>query len=122
MQYCFTAREFIKMGDSKNKKGEKISVALKKDTIKLLDEVAKKKIAQAIKEGSFDIINLIRTKRGRGVSYDRQINFLAKIYLTVMSETIRTKDLTKKNPELKNVLDKLNKINHFFLIDEEKER
>jgi len=58
-----------------NKPEEKISVSLKKGTIDLLDEVARKKVNQAITSGSFDIINLIRTKRGRGVSYDSQINF-----------------------------------------------
>lgn len=47
---------------------EKISVSLKKDTIRLLDEVARKKVSTAMKNGSFDIIDLIRSKRGRGVS------------------------------------------------------
>jgi len=107
------------MENLNDKKEEKISVSLKKNTIELLDEVAKKKVAQAIKDGSLDIINLIRTKRGRGVSYDREVNYLARIYLGVMSETIQTKGLVNKNPELKKVLDRLNKINHFFLIDGE---
>jgi len=94
---------------------EKISVSLKKGTIELLDEVAKKKVALAMKNGSFDIINLIRSKRGRGVSYDSQINFLARIYLAVMDETNLTKDIVEKNPQLKKVMGRLNEINHFFI-------
>jgi hypothetical protein len=98
---------------------EKTNVALKKDTIELLDEVARRKVQQAVKKGSFDIINLIRSKRGRGVSYNSQINYLARIYLAVMDETISTKDLVDKNPQLKKVLDRLNEINNFFLNNEE---
>jgi hypothetical protein len=107
------------MEDSNNidekKNEDKISVSLKKNTIELLDEVAKKKVAQAMKNGSFDIINLIRSKRGRGVSYDSQINYLARIYLAVVDETILTKDMVNKNPQLKKVIDRLNEINNFFL-------
>ena len=98
-----------------DKQEEKTSVSLKKNTIELLDEVARKKVAQAMKCGSFDIINLIRSKRGRGVSYDSQINYLARIYLAVMDETILNKESIDKNPQLKKVLDRLNEINNFFL-------
>lgn len=110
------------MEDSKDieeKKEEKISVSLKKNTIELLDEVARKKVDQSIKSGSFDIINLIRSKRGRGISYDSQINYLARMYLAVMDETIIAKDFINKNPQLKKVLDRLNEINNFFLKNEE---
>ncbi len=107
-------------GAGKNKQEEKISISLKKDTISLLDEVARKKVEKAMKSGSFDIINLIRSKRGRGVSYDSQINFLARIYLAVMDETILTKDFVNKNPQLKKVLDRLNEINSFFLKSDER--
>lgn len=103
----------------KNKQEEKISISLKKDTVRLLDEVARKKVNLAMKNGSFDIINLIRSKRGRGVSYDSQINFLARVYIALMDETILTKDFVDKNPQLKKVLDRLNEINHFFLNNEE---
>jgi hypothetical protein len=103
------------------KEDEKISVALKKKTIELLDEVARRKVNQAMKKGSFDIINLIRSKRGRGVSYDSQINYLARVYLTVMDETISTKNLVSKNPQLKGVIDRLNEINNFFLKNEEQD-
>ena len=102
-----------------NKQEEKTNVSLKKGTIELLDEVAKKKVALAMKNGSFDIINLIRSKRGRGVSFDSQINFLARIYLAVMDETNLTKDMVEKNPQLKKVMDRLNEINHFFIKYEE---
>lgn len=105
--------------NKKEKPEEKINVALKKNTIELLDEVARKKVNQAMKTGSFDIINLIRSKRGRGVSYDSQINYLARIYLEVIDATISTKDLVNKNPELKKVIDRLNEINNFFLKHEE---
>ncbi|MFA5953176.1 MAG: hypothetical protein WC812_01145 [Candidatus Pacearchaeota archaeon] len=105
-----------------DKQEEKISVSLKQGTIKLLDEVARKKVDQAMKSGSFDIINLIRSKRGRGVSYDSQINFLARIYLAVMDETVITKDFVNKNPQLKKVLDHLNEINNFFLKNEDIEK
>ena len=98
---------------------EKISVSLKKGTIELLDEVARKKVAQGMKSGSFDIIDLIRTKRGRGISYDSQVHFLARIYLAVVDETILTKDSVDKNPQLKKVLDHLNEINHFFIRNED---
>jgi hypothetical protein len=101
------------------KQEKKISVAVKKETIELLDEVARTKVNQAINSGSFDIINLIRTKRGRGVSYDSQINFLARIYLEVMNTTNLTKDIVEKNPELKRVIDRLNEINNFFLKSED---
>src|SRR3989344_4972196 len=101
--------------EEKNKPEEKTNVVLKRDTINLLDEVARKKVNEAMKKGSFDIINLIRSKRGRGVSYDSEINFLARIYLGVLDETILTKDLVDKNPQLKGVLDRLNDINNFFL-------
>ncbi len=94
---------------------KKISVSLKKGTVKLLDEVARKKVNIAMKNGSLDIINLIRSKRGRGVSYDSQINFLARIYLAVIDETFLTKDSVNDNPQLKKVLNRLNEINHFFL-------
>ena len=97
---------------------EKISVSLKRGTIGLLDEVAKKKVDRAVKDGSFDIINLIRSKRGRGISYDREINFLARIYLAVMDETILSEDMVDKNPQLKKVLDRLNEINNFFIKSE----
>jgi hypothetical protein len=100
---------------SEKKPEEKTNVSLKKGTIELLDEVAKRKVDQAMKSGSFDIINLIRSKRGRGISYDSQINFLARIYLAVMDETNLTKDIVEKNPQLKKVLDRLNEINNFFL-------
>jgi hypothetical protein len=102
-----------------NKTEEKINVSLKRGTIELLDEVARKKVDQAIKNGSFDIINLIRSKRGRGVSYDSQINFLARVYLALIDETILTKDFVSGNPQLKKVLDRLNEINNFFLKYEE---
>lgn len=105
--------------NEKNKQEEKISISLKKDTVVLLDEVARKKVQLAIKNGSFDIINLIRSKRGRGVSYDSQINFLARVYIALLDETILTKDFVDKNPQLKKVLDRLNEINHFFLKREE---
>jgi hypothetical protein len=105
----------------KDKSEEKISVSLKKNTIELLDEVARKKVDQAIKKGSFDIINLIRSKRGRGVSYDSQINYLARIYLAVIDETGLCKEIVNKNPQLKKVLDRLNEINNFFLKHEEQE-
>jgi hypothetical protein len=111
------------MEDSKDteKKEEKISVALKRNTIQLLDEVARKKVNQAMRNGSFDIISLIRSKRGRGVSYDSQINYLARIYLAVLEETNLNKDFVEKNPQLKKVLDRLNEINNFFLKHEEQE-
>jgi hypothetical protein len=101
-----------------DKKDDKINVVLKKSTIALLDEVAKKKVAIAIKNTSFDIMNLIRSKRGRGISYDREINYLARVYLAVMDENILTVEFTKKNPQLKKVLDHLNEINHFFSSDD----
>lgn len=107
--------------EQEKERQEKVSVSLKKDTITLLDEVARKKVEKAMKSGSFDIINLIRSKRGRGVSYDSQINFLARIYLAVMDETTLNKELMHKNPELKKVLDRLNEINNFFLKHEEPE-
>jgi len=107
--------QIAKADIGKNKPEEKISVSLKKNTIELLDEVAKKKVALAMKKGSFDIINLIRSKRGRGISYDREVNYLARIYLAVMDETNLTKDIVEKNPQLKKVLDRLNEINNFFL-------
>lgn len=97
-----------------NKQEKKISVALKEGTIELLDEVAKKKVHKAMESGSLNIIDLIRNKRGRGISYDSQINFLARVYLAVMDETILTKDIVERNPELKKVMDRLNEINHFF--------
>jgi hypothetical protein len=100
---------------------EKTNVALKKDTIELLDEVARRKVQQAVKKGSFDIINLIRSKRGRGVSYNSQINYLARIYLAVIDETSLNKDIVNNNPQLKKVLDRLNEINNFFLKHEERE-
>ena len=98
-----------------NRQEEKINITLKKDTIALLDEVARKKVHLAMENGSFDIINLIRSKRGRGVSYDSQINFLARVYLAVMDETVLTKDFVNRNPQLKKVIDHLNEVNHFFL-------
>src|SRR3989344_5467456 len=100
-------------------KPEKVSVSLKKSTVNLLDDVARKKVRILMKNGSFDIINLIRSKRGRGVSYDSQINYLARIYLAVIDETVLTKDVVEKNPALKKVLDRLNEINNFFLKHEE---
>jgi len=109
------------LGDSEEKKEEKISVSLKKNTIELLDEVARKKVNQAMKNGSFDIISLIRSKRGRGVSYDSQVNYLARIYLAVLEETNLNRDFVDKNPQLKQVLDRLNEINNFFLKHEEQE-
>jgi hypothetical protein len=81
--------------------------------------VARKKVNMAMKNGSFDIINLIRSKRGRGVSYDSQINFLSRIYLAVIDETFITRELVSKNPQLKKVLDRLNEINSFFIKHEE---
>lgn len=111
----------LERAKKENEQEEKVSVALKKSTIELLDEVARKKVNQAIKKGTFDIINLIRTKRGRGISYNNQINFLARIYLAVMEETLLNKDLVDKNPQLKKVLDRLNEINNFFLKHEEQE-
>lgn len=104
-----------------DKVDEKINVSLKKDTIRLLDEVARRKVDQAIKNGSFDIINLIRSKRGRGVSYNSQINYLARIYLAVLDETRSSKEVVNKNPQLKAVLDRLNEINNFFLKHSERE-
>ncbi|MBN1644927.1 hypothetical protein JW851_02725 [Candidatus Woesearchaeota archaeon] len=74
-----------------------------------------------MKNGSFDIINLIRSKRGRGVSYDSQINFLARTYLVLMDETNLSKDSAEKNPQLKKVFDRLNEINNFFLKSDEDE-
>ncbi|MDD5699961.1 MAG: hypothetical protein PHH00_02085 [Candidatus Nanoarchaeia archaeon] len=97
-----------------DKQEKKISVAVKRETIDLLDEVARTKVNQAISTGSFDIINLIRSKRGRGVSYDKEINYLARIYLAVVNETKITHHLLEKNPELKAVIDRLNEINNFF--------
>ena len=99
----------------------KINVSLKRETLQLLDEVARKKVEQAIKNGSFDIIDLIRSKRGRGVSYDSQINYLARIYLGLLEETLSSKNLVDKNPQLKKVLDNLNEINHFFLKGEDQD-
>jgi hypothetical protein len=102
-----------------SKQEERINVSLKKDTIGLLDEVARTKVNHAIKNGSFDIINLIRNKRG--VSYNSQINYLARIYLAVVEETNANKEFVEKNPQLKSFLDRLNEINNFFLKHEEQE-
>jgi len=104
-----------------SKQEKKISVAVKKETIELLDEVARTKVNQAINNGSFDIINLIRSKRGRGVSYDREINYLARIYLAVVNETKINQHLLEENPELKKVIDNLNEINNFFIKSEHDE-
>lgn len=104
-----------------NKQEKKISVAIKKETIDLLDEVARTKVNQAINKGAFDIINLIRSKRGRGVSYDREINYLARIYLAVVNETKITQHIVDQNPELKRVIDNLNEINNFFINSEHDE-
>lgn len=104
-----------------NKHEKKVSVAVKKETIELLDEVARTKVNQAISQGSFDIINLIRSKRGRGVSYDKEINYLARIYLAVVNETELAQHLVEKNPELKRVIDRLNEINNFFIKSEGEE-
>jgi len=101
------------------KSEEKVSVALKKSTIRVLDEVARRKVDQAIKNGSFDIINLIRSKRGRGVSYDSQINYLARMYLAFLEEVNLNKESMAKNSQLKKVFDRLNEINNFFLKHEE---
>lgn len=111
------------MEDSNNldEKEKRISVAVKKETIDLLDEVARTKVNQAISKGSFDIINLIRSKRGRGVSYDKEINYLARIYLAVVNETQITQHLVEKNPELKEVINRLNEVNHFFINNGEQE-
>ena len=110
--------EIVKVNIDENKPEERTNVSLKKSTIELLDEVAKKKVALAMKSGSFDIINLIRSKRGRGISYGREVNYLARIYLAVMDETVLTKSLVDKNPQLKKVIDRLNEINNFFLKSE----
>lgn len=104
-----------------NKPEKKISVAVKKETIDLLDEVARTKVNQAINQGSFDIINLIRSKRGRGVSYDKEINYLSRVYLAVVNETQITQNIVDKNPELKKVIDRLNEINDFFIKSEHDE-
>jgi|WetSurMetagenome_2_1015567.scaffolds.fasta_scaffold197763_2 hypothetical protein len=111
--------EDLKKEDEKRE--EKISVSLKKNTIELLDEVARRKVSQAMKNGSFDIISLIRSKRGRGVSYDSQVNYLARIYLAVLEETNLNMDILDKNPQLRRVLNRLNEINNFFLKHEEQE-
>ncbi len=102
-----------------DKQEKKISVAVKKETIDLLDEVARTKVNQAMDKGSFDIINLIRSKRGRGVSYNKEINYLARIYLAVVNEAKITQHLLEKNPELKAVMDRLNEINDFFAKSEQ---
>lgn len=104
--------------NEKDNQEKKISIAVKKETIALLDEVARAKVNQAMKNGSFDIINLIRSKRGRGVSYDREINYLSRIYLAVVNETQIAQHLADKNPQLKKVLDRLNEINNFFIKSE----
>src|SRR3989338_8234483 len=100
-------------------KPEKVSVSLKKTTVNLLDDVARKKVRILMKNGSFDIIDLIRSRRGRGVSYDSQINFLARVYLAVMDETILNNENIDKEPQLKKVLDRLNKIHHFTANEDE---
>jgi hypothetical protein len=107
--------------DINEKREEKISVSLKRNTIELLDEVARKKVNQALRNGSFDIISLIRSKRGRGVSYDSQINYLARIYLAFVEEASLNKEFFDKNPQLKKVFDRLNEINNFFLKHEQQE-
>ena len=93
-------------------KEEKISVSLKKSTIELLDEAARKKVNLDIEKGLLDIISLIRSKRG--VPYDMEVNFLARIYLVVSEKFNIKKDILDKNPELKKFLDKLNEVNNFF--------
>ena len=108
-------------GEEDKQEEKKISVAVKKGTIELLDEVARTKVNQALKTGSLDIINLIRSKRGRGVSYDKEINYLARIYLAVVKETQINQHLLEENPELKKVLDRLNEINNFFIKHEDDE-
>lgn len=98
---------------------EKINVALKRETICLLDEIARRKVNQAIENGSLDIINLIRSKRGRGISYNSQINYLARIYLALLDEADLMKSNLINSPQLKKFLNHLNEINNFFLKHEE---
>jgi hypothetical protein len=111
------------MDNIDEKKEKKISVAVKEETINLLDEVARTKVNQAISNGSFDIINLIRSKRGRGVSYNREINYLCRVYLAVFKESQLPRAIIENNPELREVLERLNKINDFFIhsVDENEE-
>jgi len=100
-------------------KNDKISVSLKKSTIELLDEIARSKVNEAISKGSFDVINLIRSKRGRGVSYDTEINFLARIYLALMDEMPKSNNA--ESAEYQKLIARIESVNNFFKKEEKSE-
>lgn len=54
------------------------TVAIKELTIRKLDKIAEKKIYMSIKNKTFNVSALVKNKRG--ISYDKEILYLAKFY------------------------------------------
>lgn len=78
---------------------KKRPIALKESTIKLLDQIAKDKIKTAIKNKKFNINALVKNKRG--ITFDKEILFLARFYIKC-----------QKNKKLRKILEgeKMNSI------------
>lgn len=82
---------------------------IKSDTIKLLDEIAEMKIKKAIQEDTFDIQALVKNKRG--ISYNKEILYLAKFYGLCLSRLNAMPTGERKKTIVYEVLSNLTKMN-----------
>ena len=87
-------------------------VDLSLETINRLDNLSMKKVKESIKDHTFDIAKFVQTKRG--VSYDKEINYLLNFYEIGYEIFNGIDDKCNKIKEIKELLQKTKKINSIY--------
>ncbi len=85
------------------------TVRLKQKTIEILDKIVKMKIKDAIENKTFDIDSLVKTKRG--ISYDKEVLFLARSYLFCIGAFNKLSSDEKRKSGIGKYLKELDRIN-----------
>lgn len=80
---------------------KKTTISCSDKTIQLLNQVIKKKIEFSIDDGTFDIMQLVKNKKG--ISYDKAIKWLCDFFVSFENE------FNKASGKEKDILDKFNK-------------
>jgi len=79
----------------------KTTVSCEEETIDMLNKVIKKKIEYSIEDGTFDIMQLVKNKKG--ISYDKAIYWLCDFFMSF------DKELKKSTGKEKDILVKFDK-------------
>lgn len=92
-----------------NMKKKTRSISVKIETIGLLDEIKEIKIKEAMARGKLDIKALVKTKRG--ITYNKEINYLCKFYIEMIDQYYKSSEEDKKNCVIGKHLRRMGKMN-----------